>query len=162
MDEFEVGCLSRLKRQIFSFSCCIGLNKIWSIKALAKSFVVVTLVIMPLTTIILDMFVSDTKVLLQLWQYGQQLERNASNITNSSLMDSGNETLSNRKTAANVSVSMFLVLFIVYMVSFLSLMLSPWLSSLITSYRTGMSLLEEDLHLSTPIGFDFFLQIRHE
>ena len=136
-------------------SSCIGLNILWL--SLAQTFIVVKVIIIPFITIVLDMFYSDTNVLIELWLYRHQLSGNDKKNSNSSDMNSDNGTAMNGETASLVSGTMFGMLLFVYGFSCIAFFGSPWLSSLLTSYKTSVSLINEEMKVVTKLGGDFLL-----
>ena len=134
-------------------SSCIGMNRIWSIKTVAQTFIVVKVIIIPFITIVLDMFYSDWNVILKL----RGISRNYRNHTNSSDMTSDNGTAMNGETASIVLTSMLSMPLFVIVLSCIAFFFSNWLSSLLTSYKTSVSLMYEEMDLVSKLGSNFLL-----
>ena len=68
-DDFKISFSSNIKSKMSKLSSYMRLNRIWSSNNLPVAFIVFSAVLMPVFTVSLDMFYSDTQVILQLWQY---------------------------------------------------------------------------------------------
>ena len=149
------------------------LNRIWSSNNLPLAFIVFSAVLMPVFTVSLDMFYSDTQVILQLWQYINTIMGTDNltmivqiqqilpklfpfNITKSSFVNSTDNTDNPNENAASFVFLMLFVLALIYSWSMFCLFVTPWLASLLTSYRTSVSLLKEEIDMVTNLGNGIF------
>ena len=154
-------------------SSYMRLNRIWSSNNLPVAFIVFSAVLMPVFTVSLDMFYSDTQVILQLWQYINTIMGTDNltmivqiqqilpklfpfNITKSSFVNSTDNTDNPNENAASFVFLMFFILALIYSWSMFCLFVTPWLASLLTSYRTSVSLLKEEIDMVTNLGNDMF------
>ena len=87
---------------------------------------------------------SDTRVILQLGTY-------AFTLLNYSL-DNQTQNGAEMRTVGGVAAIQTLILLVIYFFSFVGLFISPWLSSLRIAYKTCVSLLDEDVDMSTDLG----------
>lgn len=142
--------LSKAKRYLSTLTFCVWRQKNGSSKNLSKALIVITAFVIPIATVSLDMFYSDTKVLYQLGKYA--FATVSGNNTNFSQL---NKTETEHSMGSSIDASYIVLwasLFLVYFCSLVSFIFSPWLSSLSTSYKTSMSLLKEDVDLVTNMG----------
>ena len=138
---------SKAKRYLSTLTFCVWRQKNGSSKNLSKALIVITAFVIPVATVSLDMFYSDTKVLYQLGKYTF-----SGNNTNFSQL---NKTETEHAQGSSIDFTYFVLwafLSLVYFYSLASFILSPWMSSLSTSYKTSMSLLKEDVDLVTNMG----------
>ena len=127
------------------------LKRIWSSKEISIILIVLRVVLLPAVLIVLDMFVSDTNVILDQIQYMISLWKINSNMTysnNTGIEGNNTET----ENAGSVLLVMVIILSTVYLWSCVSLFMSPFMSSLRTSYRTSVSLLNEEPQIVTDIS----------
>ena len=93
----------------------------------------------------MDMLVYDTSVIINLIQYAVIISHPGD--TNSTIYHELDIS-----GAVGVIGVIILVLCLIYVFSMFALLTSPWLSSLLTSFKTSRKLLKEDRNTVTDIG----------
>ena len=184
MEEYSTGLLKRIKRKTYGFCLCFccGVTCILSCTGLSPFFTstrntdntdtadpdmssthpppthqpnlstkIKTFflsIFVPCGLIILDMGYSDTIVILELLIY---IDTPTGTGTAKVLTDVGIDT----DYTWNMLVDMWFILILLYIVSALSLLFTPFLSSLLTSYRTALAMgntEDEKAGTATPMG----------